>query len=175
MKCLLVMLAALSFHSALVAQKTATMQVKVYFHDEKRNPNAQDCGKVFPVTRTIPKTRSVARAALDELLKGPTKEEEAKQWWGFSPPETTGILKSINIKNRAAYVNFTDRMLTQMGNATTSCGGSAFFSMVEKTLTQFPSIRNVYYAIEGDTNEFYEWVQVGECPHRKHCAKGNFK
>ena len=174
MRSLFVLIAALSFHAAVVAQKAATMQVKVYLHNEKLNPNFQDCTKSFPTMRTIPKTKAVARAALDELLKGATKEEVAKEFWGFSPPETTGILKSITIKNRAAYVNFTNRMTEQMGTVTTSCGGG-FFSMVENTLTQFPSIRKVYYAIEGDTNEFYEWVQVGECPYGKHCAKRNFK
>ncbi|MBA3351253.1 MAG: hypothetical protein H0U23_02290, partial [Blastocatellia bacterium] len=62
----------------------------------------------------------------------------------------------------------------QMGNATTSCGGG-FFSMVDATLMQFPTIKKVYYAIEGSTNDFYEWVQVGECPYsKKICASTNF-
>lgn len=166
-------LALFIFPTILQAQ-TRTTPIKLYFHNEIKNPNAQDCNKVFPVTRRIPKTKAIARAALDELLKGPTKEESAKEYWGFGPPDTDGILKSIRIKNGAAYVNFTSRTLEQMGNATTSCG-SAFFTMVEKTLTQFPSIRKVYYAIDGDTDLFYEWVQVGECPHGRHCAKKNFQ
>ena len=135
----------------------------------------QDCTKVFPTSRTIPKTKAVATAALEELFKGTTKEEEGKEFWAFSPAETKGILKSVTVKNGGAYVNFTERIYEQMGTATTSCGGG-FFSSVEKTLLQFPTIKKVYYAVEGDTNGFYEWVQVGECPHgKKHCAKSNFK
>lgn len=159
---------------AAFSQPAKTTAIKVYFHNEQFNPNIQDCNLVFPVTRKIPKTKSVATAALQELLKGPTPEEEAKKYSSFSAEETKGVLKSINVRNGAAYVNFTERMPVQMGNASTSCG-SGFFTQVEKTLTQFPTIKKVYYAIEGNTNDFYEWVQVGECPHGRHCRKSNFK
>ena len=151
-----------------------TIAIKLYFQNEKFNPNIQDCNLVFPVERRIPKTKAVATAALLELLKGPTAEEEAKQYSTFSGGETDGVLKSVNVKNGAAYVNFTSRMPVQMGNASTSCG-SGFFSQVEKTLTQFPTIKKVYYAIEGNANDFYEWAQVGECPHGRHCSRSNFK
>lgn len=160
--------------SAVLGQKSTTTTVKVFFHPDKLDPEWDDCTKVKAVTRTIPKTASVATAALNELLKGPTAEE-AKEYSGFGPPETIGILKSVNVKNRTAYVNFTKRAFEQMGNATTSCGGG-FFSMADATLLQFPTIKKVVYAVEGNTNDFYEWVQVGECPHGKiHCAKTNFK
>ena len=150
------------------------MVIKVYFHNEKLNPEMMDCTKAFPTTRTIPKTTTPARAALDELFKGVTDEEKSKGFWSFDRESTTGIVKSLNVKNKAAYLNFTKRAFETLGNATTSCG-AGFFPMVEKTLTQFPSIKKVYYAVEGNTNDFYEWMQVGECPYGKHCAKSNFK
>jgi spore germination protein GerM len=160
----------------VLAQPDGRITIKLYFHNEKLNPNMEDCNKVFPVTRRIPRTTGVARAALEELFRGTTAEEESRKFSGFPPADTAGILKSVNVKNGAAYVNFTSRMFEQMGNATTSCGGSAFFSMVEKTLMQFPTIKKVYYAVDGNTDEFYEWVQVGECPYgRRHCARSNFK
>jgi spore germination protein GerM len=164
----------LAFGTIANAQKSGTMTVKVFFHNEKLNPNMQDCTKAFPTTRTIPRTTATARAALDELFKGTTKEEEAKGFSAFDRESTTGIVKSLTVKNKAAYLNFTKRAFETLGNATTSCGG-AFFAMVEKTLTQFPTIKKVYYAVEGNANDFYEWVQVGECPYGKHCAKSNFK
>lgn len=158
---------------SVLGQKAGTMTIKVYFHPDKLDPQSEDCQKVAPVKRTIPKTAAVATASLQELFKGPTPTE-AKDYSGFGSPETEGILKSVKVKNGGAYVNFTKRLLDQMGNATSSCGGG-FFSMIEATLKQFPTIRNVYYAVEGNTNEFYEWVQVGECPHgKKHCAASNF-
>jgi spore germination protein GerM len=160
----------------LPAQHGREMTIKVYFHNEKLNSNMEDCSKVFPVTRKIPKTSSVATAALNELFRGTTPEEEAKQFSAFPAADTNGILKTVTVKNRVAFVNFNSRVLTQMGNATTSCGGAAFFGQVEKTLTQFPTIKRVIYAVEGNTDEFYEWVQVGECPYgKKLCGETNFR
>jgi spore germination protein GerM len=164
-----------SFTFAAAAQpKGETTTVKVFFHDDKNDPETMDCNKAAPATRTIPKTGSVATAALLELFKG-SRPEEAKQFSGFGPPETDGILKSVNVRNGTAYVNFTERLTAQMGNATSSCG-SGFFAMTDATLMQFPTVKKVVYAVEGNTNEFYEWAQVGECPHgKKHCARANFK
>lgn len=156
-------------------QKPATMAVKVFFHNEKLNPEMADCTKAFPTTRVIPKTSGVARAALDELFKGVTEEEKAKGFWSFEPESTSGIVKGLRVKNGAAYLNFTKAAFDKLGNATTSCG-AGFWPMVEMTLMQFPTIKKVVYAVEGNTNDFYEWVQVGECPHgRRHCSKANFQ
>lgn len=175
MKCFVLALVMLAFACTALGQASKTTTIKVYFSNEKLNPNIDDCNKVYPVTRKIPKTTAIAKAALEEMFKGVTKEEEAKGYGSIPTAESNGVLKSINVKNGAAYVNFTKLILEQMGNATTSCGGGQYFGMIEKTLTQFPTIKKVYYAVEGDTNEFYEWVQVGECPYEKHCAKSNFK
>ena len=169
------MCVVLVFGSVAVAQKSKTMTVKVFFHNEKLNPEMTDCNKAFPTKRIIPKTAAPARAALDELFKGVTDEEKAKGFMSFDRESTTGVVKSLNVARGAAYLNFTKLAFEKLGNATSTCGGG-FFAMVEKTLTQFPTIRKVYYAFEGNTNDFYEWVQVGECPYgKKHCAKSNFK
>jgi len=155
-------------------QKTETMTIKLYFLNEKMNPNLEDCRDVKPVTRTIPKTKAVANAALEELLKGVTPEEAKNGFVSFTPEETKGILKSIKIKNKTAYINFNKNVYEQMGTATTSCGGG-FFSSVEETLFQFPTIKKVFYAIEGKPADFYDWVQVGECPKElKNCSGKDF-
>ena len=160
-----------AFSSAGIGQRT----IKVYFHNEKQNPKQADCNKVFAVTRTIPDTFGVAKAALEELFKGTTKEDEEKDFWGFLPAETKGILKSVNVKNDTAYVNFTEKVYEQLGAATTSCGGG-FFAMLENTLMQFPKIKKVFYAIEGNPADFYDWVQVGECPKElKNCSGKDFQ
>jgi spore germination protein GerM len=152
-----------------------TMTVKVYFLNEKFDPNLENCTKVYPVTRTIPKTQGVARAALEEFFKGVTPEEESKGYVSFPPENTKDILKSIKIKNGVAYINFNNVVYEQLGVATTSCG-SGFFSSVENTLKQFPTIKKVFYAIEGSPADFYEWVQVGRCPKElKNCSNKNFE
>jgi spore germination protein GerM len=172
MKLIILFFGVLFLSFSVSAQETMT--VKVFFHNEKRNPNHEDCLKVFPSERTIPKTKAVARAALDELFKGTTEEERRKEFWALTPEETRDIIANLNVKNGNAYLNFKKVVYEKLGTATTSCG-SGFFSGIEETLKQFPNIKNVYYAVEGDADGFYEWVQVGECPHGKHCSKKNFQ
>ncbi len=160
---------------AACAQRPETMTIKVYFLNTTNDPNIEDCRDVKPTERRIPKTTGVAKAALEELFKGVTPDEEKKGFVSFSPEETSGILKSINIKNRAAYINFDKIVYEKLGAATSSCGGG-FFSSIEATLKQFPTIKKVFYAIERSPADFYDWVQVGECPAElKNCDNRNFK
>ena len=151
------------------------MQIKVYFPNTKRND--ADCGvPVYPVRRTIPKTTAVAKAALEQLFAGPTAEEQAKGFYSDFSDAIKSLLISVNIKNRNAYVNMRDLSGTSsIGNFTTSCGGSNFFGQVESTLKQFPGIRKVFFAFEGDPSHFYDWMQVGECPKElRNCDASNF-
>ena len=75
------------------AQKIETMTIKVYFHNTKIDPDWNDCNKVYPVTRTIPRTTAVATAALQELLKG-TTPEEARNSPVFRPKKRRGSSKA---------------------------------------------------------------------------------
>ena len=56
-----------------------TLQIKAFFLNDRLNPNLS-CDKVFPVTRTIMKTRAVGRAALEELFRGPTEAEKSESY-----------------------------------------------------------------------------------------------
>ena len=160
---------------SVLGQTQSTMTVKVFFHNEKLNPNQIDCTKVFPTVRTIPKTKAIARAALDELLKGVTPEEEKNEFGSFPPENTKDIVKSLNVKGGVAFLNFNKTVYEKLGNTTSSCG-SGFYSTIDATLMQFPTIKKVVYAIDGSTADFYDWQQVGECPHSKRlCAASNFK
>ncbi|MFA5877753.1 MAG: Gmad2 immunoglobulin-like domain-containing protein, partial [Candidatus Staskawiczbacteria bacterium] len=68
-----------------------TMKVKVYYSNSVKDPELF-CENVYSVEREIPKTEGVARAALEELLKGPTDSEKAE---GFS----TGINPGVTIQS----------------------------------------------------------------------------
>lgn len=163
------------FSFSTFAQKQETMTIKVYFGDSNDNPNIEDCSKVKAVTRTIPKTKAVARAALNELFKGPTKEEKEAGLFSWFSEDSKHILKNITIKNGNAYINFDRWVQENLGGATSSCGGANFISEIETTLKQFPTVKQVFYAIEKDPLEFYEWMQYGECPEElKNCDNSNF-
>lgn len=166
----LLMLIAVSF-----GQAQQTMSIKLYFPNTRMSSG--DCGaKVYPVSRTIPKTTAVAKAALDLLFAGPTADEKAKGYYSDFTEETKTFLISVNVKNKIAYVNLRDlTTVGSVGNFTTSCGASNFDGQVETTLKQFPTIRKAVYAIEGKPQDFYDWMQVGECPKElKNCDASNF-
>ncbi len=152
------------------------MIIKIYLSDENDNPNFENCGKVRAVARTIPKTKAVAKAALDELVKGATENEKAQNLSSIFSHETKSIIKSVNIVKGAAYVNLDDWVIENLGTATTSCGAFTFVTPIEKTLMQFRNIKQVFFAIEGKPADYYDWMQVGECPKElKNCDGRNFK
>jgi spore germination protein GerM len=162
--------------SQLLAQGSS-MTVKVYYANEKRNPNSEPCSLVFPLNRVVPKNAAVAKAALEQLFAGPTEAEKAEGYRSWFSPATKSILKSIVIKNKTAYVNFKLNAFEVLtGNVSTSCGSDQFLSEMEKTLLQFPTIKKVFYAIDGKPQDFYEYLQ-GECPEElgKNCDGSNFK
>lgn len=141
-----------------------TIPVKIYLGNEHWNPNMDDCGKVYPVTRRIPKTKAVAAAALEELFKGATPEEQARGYTAFPAAESSGILKSVRIKNNAAYVNFKSVITERFERAATACGNQFVTAQIEMTLKQFPGVKKVFYAIEGRPCDYYYWLEMSECP-----------
>ncbi|MBC7909383.1 MAG: GerMN domain-containing protein [Pyrinomonadaceae bacterium] len=175
MKTFALMMLFLFIATVAYGQAQQTMSIKLYFPNTKHDKG--ECAvKVHPVSRTIPKTAVVAGAALEQLFAGPTSEEKAKGFYSDFSEATKSFLISVNVKNKVAYVNLRDlTSTTNISNFTTSCGGSNFFGQVEKTLKQFPSIKRVFFAIEGDPSFFYDWMQIGECPKElKNCDASNF-
>lgn len=139
------------------------MTLKVYFSDSKDNPDFADCKKVRAVERKVPKTQGVARAALNELFKGPTEAEKNDKLSSFFTNDSKDILKNITIKDGNAYVDLDKWVIQNLGGATTSCGGAGFSAQIETTLKQFPTVKKVFYSIDGNTTEFYSWQQM-DCP-----------
>jgi spore germination protein GerM len=158
---LLLLLLLIAVPSCVLAQK---MDVKIYLENSQKNNNPDECGNVFAVTRKLPQTKAVAKAALEELFKGVTPDEKSKGYESLFSEESKSILIGVNIKNDAAYVNLSKDIKQSVSGASTSCGSNTFFAQVEETLKQFPTVKNVYYAIEGKPQDFYDWVQIGECP-----------
>ena len=156
--------------------QNSTMTVKVYFGNSKRNPNAEPCSLVFAVNRVVPKSAGVARAALEQLFAGPTEKEKAEGYHSWFSPASAGILKSVVVKNKKAYVNFKPDVFAILpGAVSTSCGGSEFMAEMERTLLQFPTIKKVFFAVNGNPQDFYEFLQ-GECPEElKNCDGSDFQ
>jgi hypothetical protein len=128
--------------------KVEKITLKAYFGNTDLNPAAMDCSLVFPVERLVNKTKSTARAALEELLSGPTDAEKTQ---GYFTSLNPGVkINSLTITNGTAKVDFDQQMDFQMGG---SCRVAAIRSQITQTLKQFPSVKEVIISVAGNNAE----------------------
>jgi hypothetical protein len=127
-----------------------TMAVKAYFNNDRLDPEVS-CNKVFPVERRVLKTKAVARAALEELLKG-VKEDEREE--GFFTSINAGVkIQRLVIENGIAEVDFDGQIEFQVGG---SCRVSAIRSQITETLKQFPTVDSVVISVNGRTEDILQ-------------------
>jgi spore germination protein GerM len=151
----------------------ATTTLKIYFGKEGLGAGDAACSQVAAVVRQVPGTQGVARAALQELFRGPAPEERAEGYRSWFSEDTRAILKDVRIEGRTAYVDLHD-LRQLIPGATSSCGSAEFFAQVEATLEQFPTVDRVVLAIEGQPRLFYDWMEM-ECDDTNdYCDAGRF-
>ncbi len=135
------------------AEQGSVQTVRVFFSPA----SSLSCAEVTPVMREVQTTRAVATAALNQLFKGATAEEEARGLRSFFGPDTAGMLPSVRVENGVAYVDLDD--ITDINNVSTSCGSTSFLAQMDATLKQFPTVTQAVYAMEGDPESFYTFLQ----------------
>jgi spore germination protein GerM len=155
--CLVLAAAAACIVAAPVAAAPATMLVQVYFNNDRLAARADDCATVFAVPRQLPKTAGLATAALNQLFAGPTEAERAAGYRSPFSATTAGLLRGVHVEHGIAYVNLNDPRPLLAG-ATSSCGAAELRTQLERTLRQFPTVRRVIFAIDGEPRAFYEWM-----------------
>jgi len=127
-----------------------TMTVKVFFNNSQLDPEFS-CNKVFPVDRKIIKTEALARKALEELLQGPTTEEQSQ---GFISSINDGVkIQSLKIENGIAKVDFDEQLEFQVGG---SCRVAAISAQITETLKQFATVNQVIISIDGRTEDILQ-------------------
>ncbi len=110
-----------------------------------------DCTKVFPVTREVPKTQAMARAAIDDLLNGPTPAETEK---GYMTGINPGVkVQKLVIVDGVLKVDFDKKLEEAVGG---SCRVLMIRSQIEKTLGQFPTVKKVVISINGRTEDILQ-------------------
>ncbi len=123
------------------------MSVKAFF-GLAGAPEGTECVTVAAVERTVPKTEGVARAALEELLKGPSADDTAA---GFTTSIPEGvIITSLDIATGTARVDFNDALERGVAG---SCRVTHIREQIEATLKQFPTVKNVVISIDGRTGD----------------------
>ncbi|MFH1173424.1 MAG: GerMN domain-containing protein [bacterium] len=127
-----------------------TMAVKAYFNNNQLDPE-MSCNKVFAVTRNVAKTSAVARAALEQLLAGPTDTEKAQD---FNTSINSGVtIQSLVIENETAKVDFSAELEKAVGG---SCRVSAIRAQITETLKQFAAVKEVIISIDGRTEDILQ-------------------
>lgn len=127
-----------------------TIQVKLYFNNNEMDPE-YSCKKVFPVDRGVSETKAVARAALDELLKGPTRQEILDGFFTSINPDVK--IQKLTIENTVAKVDFDSNLEKNVGG---SCRVSAIRNQIIQTLLQFKTVQSVIISIDGRTEDILQ-------------------
>jgi hypothetical protein len=100
--------------------------------------------KLGVAERQVPRTAAVARTALQALCGGPNAAEQAAGL-GTAIPDGTE-LRGITVKDGAATVDLTAAYATGGG----SLSMTARVAQVVYTLTQFPTVKSVSFALDGE-------------------------
>jgi hypothetical protein len=128
----------------------AQIQVDVYFGMAGNDA----CVASQAVPREV-EGPGVARAALTQLLQGPTSRESNE---GIETPftaNTAGALNDITIVDGEARVDLRD-FRDDVG--TDSCTKSSILDSLDNTLLQFPTITSTRYSFDGDAAAFERWL-----------------
>lgn len=134
----------------MIRQSTETIKVQVFFNNNKMDPE-MSCNKTFAVERVVVKTQSLARTAVEELLKGPTEKEKSD---GFFTSINSGVkIQKLTIENNIAKIDFDPSLEYQVGG---SCRVSAIRSQIINTLKQFSSVKDIIISINGRTEDILQ-------------------
>lgn len=121
--------------------------VKVYYNKKE----TQVCEDVVAVNRYVKPTTAVGRAALEELLKGPSESEKAD---GFVTLIPEGVkIQSLTIEKGVAKVDFNQVLQEAVGG---SCRVYGIRAQIIETLKQFSTVRNVIISIDGKTGDILQ-------------------
>ena len=146
--------AVLALAAGSAAGAGGMVAVSVFF---PRGTDAADCARVRAVPRRVP-APAVLTGALRTLLRGPTAAERRRGYGGWFSARTAGALRSVRIRGGVAYVDLRD-LSRVIPNASSSCGSALLLAQLDRTATQFPSVRRAVYSFGGSTRAFYEWLQ----------------
>jgi len=128
------------------------MKVKVFFQNAELDAATDyDCGKVLATEREVDQTESVAQAALEELLKGPTAAEKDL---GFTTMINDRVkVQSLTIDNGVAKADFSADLENGVSG---SCRVAGIEAQIIETLKQFSTVKSVVISIDGQTEDILQ-------------------
>lgn len=126
------------------------IQAKLYFNNNEMEPE-YSCKEVFPVDRGVSEAKAVVRATLEELLKGPTRQEILDGFFTSINPNVK--IQKLTIENTVAEVDFDANLEKNVGG---SCRVAAIRNQITQTLLQFKTIQTVIISIDGRTEDILQ-------------------
>lgn len=133
----------------------AVIRVKIFL---PRGAAGTECDRVLPVSRLV-RPPAVLTGSMRALLAGPTASERQRGYGGWFAAKTSGKLRSVRISRAVAFVDFHDFRRIVPG-ASSSCGSALLLAQLNRTATQFPTVRRAVYSFDGNRRVFYEWLQL---------------
>jgi hypothetical protein len=136
--------------------------------DDPIPPPAREIGVYFTraeapirVPRSIPADSPALRAALLELLRGPTPDERAAGIASWFSDDTAGMLADVTVDEAGhATIDFRDFRHIIPG-ASSAAGSAMLLGELHGTIFQFPEIAAASYRFDGDCDAFWNWLQRG--------------
>lgn len=132
-------------------KKVDSVIVKAFFNNNKKDPKQLNCEKVYPVQRRVPQTKAIARAALEELIRGETRNEWEQ---GFFTNINAGVkIQDLTIEKGVAKVDFSKELEEGVAG---SCKVMAIRAQITETLKQFGTVKEVIISIGGRTKDILQ-------------------
>jgi len=136
-----------------------TQVVQVYYTCSEEAP-----GGLYPVNRKVSKDADPVKAALEEMLCGPTKEEQLKGYRSYFSRLTAGMLRGVTRSTDGKtitidFVDFSNLFGEDDIPRPTSFGpGGVMADITWTVFKQFPEVQALRFAFEGDEDVFWLWL-----------------
>lgn len=127
----------------------------------KHNANYYKDSSYVAVERQVEEDSAEGRlrAAIQQLLKGPSAKERSDGLDSIFSHETAGMLNDVRLTSGKAVIDFRDFREIIPGAGTTY-GGALLQQQLNHTVFGFPSVQEVEYQIDGSCDLFWEWQQA---------------
>jgi hypothetical protein len=131
----------------VVFPEERSREVSLFFSSTKEDPSSLNCEITYPVKRRVPFNNTPAEETMNQLLMGPTTQEQQD---GYSSNISKEVrINKLTIQDETAKVDFNEKLKDVAG----SCKVQAIRSQIENTLKQFNTVQNVEISINGSTEE----------------------
>lgn len=115
---------------------------------------------VRAVERRVPRTPAVLRAALEQLVAGPTEEEVRRGFSSVFSEATAELLADVTLRrDGTAVIDFT-KAVTEVPNISTTNLMAHTHRSIEATTFQFPQVQTVVLRIEGSEKAWCEFFAI---------------